>query len=165
MKTGHAKLVAVLLVLSLAVGCGGDGPANDPGPPPDAGVTPLGTLKAFYYYRDRGQFEELVEIAAMGAVPNGYSDDSNILPRKQRECREIVVDHEWEREDASNIYYRTWHSAQGQEKGGRPSKAFFVKRGEEWKMDMQKSFMENMTQTKGKTPAGFWNGTKRWWKD
>jgi len=167
MKRLLTGLLMAALAVSLGCGKGGDGPPGvDTTPaPPGAGETPLGTLKAFYHYRDRRNLEGMQTVAVDGIVPRPYQSQRPRLSRKQIEMREIVVDHDWVRDATATLYYRTWNSEQSKKKGGWVRIAKFVKRDGQWRISLNDSLRETMTQTKGKSPAGFWDGTKRWWKD
>ena len=167
MKSLKTILAAGIVCLAVMAGCGpkdnGGAPEQD-APPPNAGATPLGTLEAYYYYRDRGNDEQLVALAVDGIVPEPISGAAQRIPSRQRKLRGLVVDHEWVQENAATLYYRTWNSKVSKEKRGRPCIAKFAKRNGQWRINLPATLRETMIVTKGKTPGGFYDGTKRWWK-
>lgn len=131
--------------------------------PADAGKTPEGTLRAYYYYNDRGQLSKLADLITNNITDKPLQDGPGRGAQTQA-ARGVVVDHEEFNGDEAILYYRTWFSATAARRGGRPSVARLVKEGGVWKFDVKETLRLTMANTKGKTQFGFYDGSKDWWK-
>ncbi len=149
----------MLLVLC---GCG-EGTPDIP-PPEGVGETPQATLAGFYYYRDRGDTEGLNTIVRgmNGAFLTAVLDQK--LPAHLWKQRGLVIDHERIKETRATIFYRTWESDKVKARDGRPCIAELIKEGNRWYVDVPASTRQTFVITEGKTAAGFYDGSKRWWK-
>ena len=154
-------------VLAVAVGCGGDagpGGGDDAAPPADAGLTPAGTLAAYYYYKDRGNNGKLRELVRSESLSEVSKEDGLGAPAGERRLRGMVIDHESARGNVVTLYHRTWATEEAKEKGGRPVIAILVREEDMWKMDLFATLRETFAITKGRTRAGFYDGSKNWWR-
>jgi len=164
MKRSLVALVVLLAAPLLVPGCGDRGPEEDVPPPADIGVTPRATLEAYYYYKDRGDADKVREITSARTQDLVDQVVEKPLSRKARLMRGIIVDHESVIGDNAKIYHRTWTTQGAKERGGRPAVGVLVKEGGTWKMDLMSTLRETMTITKGRTAAGYYDGSKNWWK-
>ena len=166
-RRGVLAAMAGLCVAALLWGCGGGdggGAAADEQPPWQAGADPVDTLRVYYFYRDRGSEEALLDVVTAESAGSIRDLADRRIPRASQLKRDMIVDHKWERERETRIYYRTWNSDQSKEKGGWPRVAMMYKQNDEWRIGLIGSLKATLVNTKGKTSAGFYDGTKRWWK-
>jgi|GEM_PF-4695654 len=151
------KITTGLMILTLAVGCGGGGLD-------DAGDTPEGTLSMYYHLKDRGQFVKLRDYVTANSLKQVPTEDGEAGSVRMQEARGFVVDHKEETSDEAILYCRVWFSSATKQKGGRPSVARLAKEDGAWKFDIDQSVKLSLGISKGKTSFGFYDGTEEWWK-
>lgn len=131
---------------------------------PDAGRLPEATLRAYFYYKDRGLFSKLRGIVveeSLGSIP--AEDGAGMLASAQ-EARGLIVDHAEVAENEATLYFRSWFSSATRLHGGRPYIGRLIKQDGSWKVDVRATLQLTMANAKGKNKLGFYNGTKEWWK-
>lgn len=131
--------------------------------PADAGKTTEGTLRAYYYYGDRGQQSKLASLITNNITDAPLQDGPGRGAQTQA-ARGVIVDHEEVNGDEAILYFRTWFSVTAARRGGRPTVARLVNEGGVWKLDVRETLRLTMANTKGKTQFGFYDGSKDWWK-
>ena len=64
MRNAKASVVCVVLLAAIAASCG-----TDSSPVAGAGKTPEGTLRAYFYYKDRGDTKNLRLLVTQNSLP------------------------------------------------------------------------------------------------
>ena len=131
---------------------------------PDAGKLPEATLRAYYYYKDRGLYSKARDVVTQGSFEMVPAEDGQGMSARAQEARGMVVEHAEVNTDEATLYYRTWFSNIARFNGGRPTIGRLVKEEGLWKVDIPMTVQLTMTNTKGKNNLSIYDGTKEWWK-
>jgi len=131
---------------------------------PHAGKQAEPTLRAYYYYKDRGQFTKLREIVTKESLTMVPAKDGPGMSERAQKARGIVIDHADVGENQATLYFRSWFSRAAALNGGRPYVGRLIKEDGAWKVDIPTTLQLTLALEKGKTNLGFYDGTKEWWK-
>ena len=137
-----------------------------PARPPlaEAGKTPEATLRAYYYYKDRGLMTKLRPLVAQSSLSMLPEKDGAGISARAQEFRGLTVDHKAVSETEAKLYYRAWFSLATKSQGGRLGVVQRLKEEGTWKFDINATIRLTLGITKGKNKRGFYDGTNEWWK-
>lgn len=162
-----ALVVLALPVLGKELEANAQPRGNDedlPGFLAESGTSTEATLRAYFYYKDRGDFKSLANIVTESSGAKLPKVNGEGMSKRAQAMREIVLDHSDEGANSATLYYRSWFSLAAKNNGGRPYVAKLIKEDGKWRFDVEASVRLTMAISKGRTQFGFYDGTKEWWK-